>query len=52
MPNRTKSSDSGAQASGARHRTHSPEPHFAATRTEIQRFGARRLLPVALSAEA
>jgi starvation-inducible DNA-binding protein len=52
MPNRTKSGDSGAQASGARHRTHSPEPHLAATGTEIQRFGALRLLPIALSAEA
>jgi starvation-inducible DNA-binding protein len=52
MPNRTKSSGSGAQASGARHRTHSPEPHLAATGTEIQRFGALRLLPIALSAEA
>jgi starvation-inducible DNA-binding protein len=52
MPNRTKSGDLGAQASGARHRTHSPEPHLAATGTEIQRFGALRLLPIALSAEA
>jgi len=52
MPNQTKSGDSGAQASGARHRTHSPEPHLAATGTEIQRFGALRLLPIALSAEA
>jgi starvation-inducible DNA-binding protein len=52
MPNRTKSGDSGAQTSRARHRTHSPEPHLAATGTEIQRFGALRLLPIALSAEA
>jgi starvation-inducible DNA-binding protein len=52
MPNRTKSGDSGAQASGARHRTHSPEPRLVATGTEIQRFGALRLLPIALSAEA
>ena len=52
MPNRTKSSDSGARASGAQHRTHSPEPRLVATGTEIQRFGALRLLPIALSAEA
>ena len=52
MSNRTKSSDSDAQTSSARHRTHSPEPHLAATGTEIQRFGALRLLPIALSAEA
>jgi starvation-inducible DNA-binding protein len=52
VPNRTKSIDSGAQAGGARRRTHSPEPHLAATGTEIQRFGALRLLPIALSAEA
>jgi starvation-inducible DNA-binding protein len=52
MPNRTKSGDTGAQASGARHRTHSPEPRLVVTGTEIQRFGALRLLPIALSAEA
>jgi starvation-inducible DNA-binding protein len=52
MPNRTKQRASSAQGNGTRRRELSPEPRLAPTGVEIQRFGALRLLPIALAAEA
>lgn len=40
------------KANGARRRAVSPEPQFAHTGAEVQRFGTLRLLPIALSAQA
>jgi len=52
MPNRTKARALHNGRDGAKRRGPSPEPHLAPLGEEIQRFGALRLLPIALSAEA
>ena len=53
MPNRTKRQAPSAQGNGTKRRGGaSPEPRLAPLGVEIQRFGASRLLPIALAAEA
>jgi starvation-inducible DNA-binding protein len=52
MPNRTKTRELRNGRDGAKRRVPSPEPRFARTGEEIQRFGSLRLLPIALPAEA
>jgi starvation-inducible DNA-binding protein len=51
VPSRNKAQSSKAQNNGKR-RAPSPEPTFARTGVEIQRFGALRLLPIGLSSDA
>ena len=52
MPSRTKQRIPRPKKDGASQRDASPEPRLAPTGAEVQRFGALRLLPIALSAEA
>jgi starvation-inducible DNA-binding protein len=52
MPNRTKARELHNGRDGAKRRGPSPEPRLAPLGEEIQRFGALRLLPIALPAEA
>ena len=52
MANRTKARAPHTERNGAKRRGLSPEPRFAATGEEIQRYGSLRLLPIALAAEA
>jgi starvation-inducible DNA-binding protein len=52
MPNRTKARELHNGRDGAKRRGQSPEPRLAPLGEEIQRFGALRLLPIALPAEA
>lgn len=50
MPSSTKQRSAGRDAGSQA--VASPEPHLADMGAEVQRFGALRLLPIALSAEA
>ena len=52
MPNRTKAREQHNGRDGAKRRGTSPEPRLAPLGEEIQRYGALRLLPIALPAEA
>jgi starvation-inducible DNA-binding protein len=52
MPSQTKRRSAGPKEAGATQTAVSPEPRLATMGAEIQRFGALRLLPIALSAEA
>jgi starvation-inducible DNA-binding protein len=52
MPTSTKQRSRGPRRSAANQATASPEPRLATMGAEVQRFGALRLLPIGLSAEA
>jgi starvation-inducible DNA-binding protein len=52
MPSSTKRGNGRRSRDGATEAAPSPEPRFAELGREVQRFGALRLLPIALSAEA
>jgi starvation-inducible DNA-binding protein len=52
MPSSTKRGNGRRARDGVTERAASPEPRFAELGREVQRFGALRLLPIALSAEA
>ena len=52
MPNATKRRSVRTHREAASEATTSPEPRLAEMGGEVQRFGALRLLPIALSAEA
>ena len=52
MPNATKRRSGRTHREAASEATTSPEPRLAEMGGEVQRFGALRLLPIALSAEA
>jgi starvation-inducible DNA-binding protein len=52
MPSSTKRGNGRRSREGATEAAPSPEPRFAELGREVQRFGALRLLPIALSAEA
>jgi starvation-inducible DNA-binding protein len=52
MPSSTKQRSAGPHRDAASRAAASPEPRLADMGGEVQRFGALRLLPIALSAEA